>query len=229
MPASPHTRAFRRLSSMSATRPGATSSRARQRRRRHRRARGGGGAGGDPRPSTASTSSNPEAPTARTAARISPASSTGRLTHPRWIASQLAHGWRGAAELAEAVDTLFVFAASTGCRSPMVDCSMRLFFRLDCADSVRSGRRRWKVPTPRRPPRSKIASSTGGSRTARALDQPPQRDAGRRTDAARPRNERVPPRPSRRPAPPRLVPEPGPARCRPATGSSRASTRRSAC
>ena len=37
----------------------------------------------------------------------------GRLCHPRWIASHLAHGWRGAAELAEAVDALFVYAAST--------------------------------------------------------------------------------------------------------------------
>ncbi|WP_164212862.1 cobaltochelatase subunit CobN, partial [Stenotrophomonas maltophilia] len=37
----------------------------------------------------------------------------GRLTHPRWIEGQLAHGWRGAAELAEAVDGLFVYAATT--------------------------------------------------------------------------------------------------------------------
>ena len=37
----------------------------------------------------------------------------GRLCHPRWIGSHLAHGWRGAAELAEAVDALFVYAAST--------------------------------------------------------------------------------------------------------------------
>jgi cobaltochelatase CobN len=37
----------------------------------------------------------------------------GRLCHPHWIAGQLKHGWRGAAELAETVDTLFVYAAST--------------------------------------------------------------------------------------------------------------------
>ena len=37
----------------------------------------------------------------------------GRLTNPRWIAGQLRHGWRGASEIAQAVDTLFAFAAST--------------------------------------------------------------------------------------------------------------------
>ncbi len=37
----------------------------------------------------------------------------GRLTNPRWIEAQLRHGWRGAAELAQAVDALFVFAATT--------------------------------------------------------------------------------------------------------------------
>ena len=36
-----------------------------------------------------------------------------RLVHPRWIDGQLCHGWRGAAELAEAVDSLFVYAATT--------------------------------------------------------------------------------------------------------------------
>jgi cobaltochelatase CobN len=58
-------------------------------------------------------SSNPETPRARTLAEDIARIVHGRLTHPRWIAGQLAHGWRGAAELAEAVDTLFVFAAST--------------------------------------------------------------------------------------------------------------------
>jgi cobaltochelatase CobN len=37
----------------------------------------------------------------------------GRLTNPRWIAGQLRHGWRGVSEIAQAVDTLFVFAATT--------------------------------------------------------------------------------------------------------------------
>ncbi len=57
--------------------------------------------------------SSPDAPKARTLPEDIARIVHGRLTHPRWIAGQLAHGWRGAAELAEAVDTLFVFAAST--------------------------------------------------------------------------------------------------------------------
>jgi cobaltochelatase CobN len=57
--------------------------------------------------------SNPDKPKARTLPEDISRIVHGRLTHPRWIAGQLAHGWRGAAELAEAVDTLFVFAAST--------------------------------------------------------------------------------------------------------------------
>lgn len=57
--------------------------------------------------------SDPEAPKPRTLAEDIARIVHGRLTHPRWIAAHLAHGWRGAAELAEALDTLFVFAAST--------------------------------------------------------------------------------------------------------------------
>ena len=37
----------------------------------------------------------------------------GRLVNRRWIEGQLRHGWRGAAELAQGVDALFVFAATT--------------------------------------------------------------------------------------------------------------------
>jgi cobaltochelatase CobN len=37
----------------------------------------------------------------------------GRLVHPRWIAGQLRHGWRGAAEIAQGVDALFAFAVTT--------------------------------------------------------------------------------------------------------------------
>lgn len=58
-------------------------------------------------------SSDPEKPKARTLAEDVSRIVHGRLCHPRWIASHLAHGWRGAAELAEAVDALFVYAAST--------------------------------------------------------------------------------------------------------------------
>lgn len=57
--------------------------------------------------------SDPQKPKARTLAEDVSRIVHGRLCHPRWIASHLAHGWRGAAELAEAVDALFVYAAST--------------------------------------------------------------------------------------------------------------------
>lgn len=36
-----------------------------------------------------------------------------RLTNPRWIEGQLRHGWRGVSEIAQAVDALYLFAAST--------------------------------------------------------------------------------------------------------------------
>ncbi|WP_038364575.1 cobaltochelatase subunit CobN [Bosea sp. UNC402CLCol] len=76
-------------------------------------------------------SSNPEAPKARTLAEDIGRIVHGRLTHPRWIAGQLAHGWRGAAELAEAVDTLFVFAAST---DAVADGLFDAVFQAYCAD-----------------------------------------------------------------------------------------------
>jgi cobaltochelatase CobN len=78
-------------------------------------------------------SSNPEAPKARTVAEDIARIVHGRLTHPRWIASHLAHGWRGAAELAEAVDTLFVFAASTDAVS---DGLFDAVFQAWCADAA---------------------------------------------------------------------------------------------
>ena len=58
-------------------------------------------------------SSAPETPKIRTLPEDISRIVHGRLTHPRWISGQLAHGWRGAAELAEALDTLFVFAATS--------------------------------------------------------------------------------------------------------------------
>jgi len=77
-------------------------------------------------------SSNPEVPKARTLAEDIARIVHGRLTHPRWIAAQLAHGWRGAAELAEAVDTLFVFAAST---DAVADGLFDAVFQAYCADA----------------------------------------------------------------------------------------------
>ncbi|WP_159730230.1 cobaltochelatase subunit CobN [Methylosinus sp. Ce-a6] len=38
----------------------------------------------------------------------------GRASNPRWIEGQMRHGHRGAAEIAETIDNLFAFAATTG-------------------------------------------------------------------------------------------------------------------
>ncbi|MCD6072152.1 MAG: cobaltochelatase subunit CobN, partial [Microvirga sp.] len=57
--------------------------------------------------------SRPQTPKARTLAEDVDRLVRGRLTNPRWIAGQLRHGWRGAAEIAQGVDALFAFAAAT--------------------------------------------------------------------------------------------------------------------
>ncbi|SFV16685.1 cobaltochelatase CobN subunit [Methylobacterium sp. 174MFSha1.1] len=57
--------------------------------------------------------SRPEAPRARTAREDVARLVRGRLAHPRWIAAQLRHGWRGAQELAQGLDAVFVMAAAT--------------------------------------------------------------------------------------------------------------------
>jgi len=38
----------------------------------------------------------------------------GRVANPRWLAGQMRHGHRGGAEIAEAIDNLFAFAATSG-------------------------------------------------------------------------------------------------------------------
>ncbi|MBA1156705.1 cobaltochelatase subunit CobN [Microvirga mediterraneensis] len=57
--------------------------------------------------------SRPQQPKARTLGEDMDRLVRGRLTNPRWIAGQLRHGWRGAAEIAQGVDALFAFAATT--------------------------------------------------------------------------------------------------------------------
>jgi cobaltochelatase CobN len=56
--------------------------------------------------------SRPEAPRVRTIAEEVTRIVRGRLTNPRWIAGMLKHGHRGAAEMAQAVDALYAFAAT---------------------------------------------------------------------------------------------------------------------
>ncbi|GEP10581.1 cobaltochelatase subunit CobN [Methylobacterium gnaphalii] len=57
--------------------------------------------------------SDPEKPRARTAREDVTRLIHGRLAHRRWIDGQLRHGWRGAQELAQGIDAVFVLAATT--------------------------------------------------------------------------------------------------------------------
>jgi cobaltochelatase CobN len=57
--------------------------------------------------------SRPQQPKARTLTEDVDRLVRGRLTNLRWIAGQLRHGWRGAAEIAQGIDALFAFAATT--------------------------------------------------------------------------------------------------------------------
>ena len=57
--------------------------------------------------------SRPDAPVARTIPEEIARIVRGRLTNPRWIAGMLSHGHRGVAEMAQGVDALYAFAATT--------------------------------------------------------------------------------------------------------------------
>jgi cobaltochelatase CobN len=57
--------------------------------------------------------SQPAAPKARRVSEEIARVVRGRLTNPRWIAGMLDHGHRGVAEIAQGVDALFAFAATT--------------------------------------------------------------------------------------------------------------------
>lgn len=55
----------------------------------------------------------PERPKARTAREDAARLIRGKLADPRWIAAQLRHGYRGAQELAQGLDAVFVLAATS--------------------------------------------------------------------------------------------------------------------
>ncbi|CCE05296.1 putative cobaltochelatase cobN subunit [Bradyrhizobium sp. STM 3843] len=57
--------------------------------------------------------SRPEAPKARAISEEIARVVRGRLTNPRWISGMLAHGYRGVAEIAQGVDALYAFAATS--------------------------------------------------------------------------------------------------------------------
>ncbi len=56
---------------------------------------------------------DPSTPRARPLAEAIARALRGRAANPRWIKGQMRHGFRGAAEIAESVDNLFAFAATT--------------------------------------------------------------------------------------------------------------------
>jgi cobaltochelatase CobN len=58
--------------------------------------------------------SRPEAPKARLVSEEIARVVRGRLANPKWIAGMLAHGYRGVAEIAQGVDALYAFAATSG-------------------------------------------------------------------------------------------------------------------
>jgi cobaltochelatase CobN len=57
--------------------------------------------------------SQPSSPKARTVGEEIARVVRGRLTNPRWIKGMLGHGHRGVAEIAQGVDALYAFAATT--------------------------------------------------------------------------------------------------------------------
>jgi cobaltochelatase CobN len=69
--------------------------------------------GASPRLYHVDTSDPVAGPKARTLAEELARTVRGRACNPRWIRGQMRHGWRGAAELAQAVDALYAFAATT--------------------------------------------------------------------------------------------------------------------
>jgi cobaltochelatase CobN len=76
---------------------------------------------------------DPAAPKARALAQEIARALRGRAANPRWIEGQMRHGFRGAAEIAESVDNLFAFAATTSC---VTDQHFDLLFDSVCANPV---------------------------------------------------------------------------------------------
>ena len=77
--------------------------------------------------------SQPDAPSLRSVAEEVARVVRGRAANPRWIASQMPHGYRGAAEIARAADALFRFAATLPER---LDASFDLLFAATLGDAA---------------------------------------------------------------------------------------------
>jgi len=76
---------------------------------------------------------HPQNPKARTLSEEISRAVRARAANPRWIAGQMRHGFRGAAEIAESVDNLFAFAATT---KAVADRHFDLLFDATCADTT---------------------------------------------------------------------------------------------
>ena len=67
--------------------------------------------------------SRTDAPKARRLAEEIARVVRGRLTNPRWLSGMLEHGHRGVAEIAQAVDALYAFAATAGVSGHLFDAT----------------------------------------------------------------------------------------------------------
>jgi cobaltochelatase CobN len=74
---------------------------------------------------------NPQKFVARTLAEELARTLRARAANPRWLEGQMRHGFRGAAEIAESVDNLFAFAATT---NVVADRHFDLLFDATCGD-----------------------------------------------------------------------------------------------
>ena len=74
---------------------------------------------------------DPNAPKVRTLAQEIARALRARAANPRWIEGQMRHGFRGAAEIAESVDNLFAFAATT---NSVANRHFDLLFDAVCGD-----------------------------------------------------------------------------------------------
>ena len=75
----------------------------------------------------------PERPKARTLAQAAARALRARAANPVWLKGQMRHGYRGAAEIAETIDNLYLFAATT---DAIADRHFDLMFDAVCGDSA---------------------------------------------------------------------------------------------
>ena len=78
-------------------------------------------------------STTPGAPKTRTLASEIARALRGRATNPRWLAGQMRHGHRGAAEIAQSLDNLYAFAALT---DAVQSAQFDLFFNATLGDEA---------------------------------------------------------------------------------------------